>query len=52
MEVFALLFASNYGVAALGSVTLAVGMLAGTFGVLAYKAHQPRAASGRPQTAA
>lgn len=38
MEVFALLFASKYGMAALGSVTLAMGMLIGTFVVLAKKA--------------
>ena len=38
MEVFALLFASEYGVAALGSVTLAAGMLVGTFVLLAQKA--------------
>jgi len=38
MEVFALLFASKYGVAALGSVTLAVSMLVSTFWVLAQKA--------------
>jgi hypothetical protein len=38
MEVFALLFASKYGVAALGSVTLALGMLVSTFVVLARKA--------------
>lgn len=40
MEVFALLLASKYGVAALGSVTLAVGMLFGTLSLLAYKANQ------------
>lgn len=39
MEVFALLFASKYGMAALGSVTLAVSMLGGTFWVLAQKAN-------------
>jgi hypothetical protein len=38
MEVFALLFASKYGVAALGSVTLAASMLLSTFWVLAQKA--------------
>jgi hypothetical protein len=42
MEVFALLFASKYGIAALGSVTLALGMLVSTFVVLA------RIASSQP----
>jgi hypothetical protein len=37
MEVFALLVASKYGVAALGTVTVAIGFLVSTFGVLAYK---------------
>ena len=41
MEVFSLLVASKYGVAALSSVTLAVVMLFGTIGLLAYKANQP-----------
>ena len=41
MEVFALLFASKYGLAALGSVTLAAGMLVGTFWLLAQKANRP-----------
>lgn len=42
MDVFALLFASKYGVAALGSVTLAMGMLISTFALLARKAsHTP-----------
>ena len=40
MEVFALLLASQYGVASLSSVTLAVGMLFGTLSFLAYKANQ------------
>ena len=34
MEVFALLFATKYGMAALGSVTLAAGMLVSTLVVL------------------
>lgn len=45
MEVFALLLASKYGLAALSSVTLAVGMLVGTFSLLAYKAHHPTTAA-------
>lgn len=40
MEVFALLFASKYGVAALATVTLAITLLGGTLGVLARKANQ------------
>ncbi len=40
MEVVALLTASKYGIAALSSVSLAIGMLAGTFSLLAYKANQ------------
>ncbi len=43
MEVFSLLLASKYGVAALSSVTLAVVMLFGSFSLLAYKANQPAA---------
>ena len=38
MDVFELLFASKYGMAAFGTVTLAVGMLMSTFVVLAQKA--------------
>lgn len=41
MEVFALLFTSTHGVAALASVTLAISMLVGTLGLLAHKANQP-----------
>jgi hypothetical protein len=40
MEVLSLLWASKYGVAALGSVALAVAMLAGTLVALAHKAGQ------------
>jgi hypothetical protein len=40
MEVFSLLLASKYGVAALSSVTLAVVMLAGSLSLLAYKANE------------
>jgi hypothetical protein len=47
MEVFALLFTSAHGVVALTSVTLAVGMLAGTLAVLARKATQPIGAKAR-----
>lgn len=47
MEVFALLFASKYGMAALGSVTLAAGMLVSTFWVLTQKASRPPAQIGR-----
>lgn len=43
MEVFSHLFASTYGVAALSSVTLAVGMLFGTLSLLTYKANQSTA---------
>lgn len=46
MEVFELLFASKYGVAALGSVTLAGGMLVGTFVVLARKAARAPVSNG------
>jgi len=38
MEVFALLFASKYGMAALGVVTLAASMLVGSFLLLSQKA--------------
>lgn len=38
MEVFALLFASKYGMAAFASVTLAMAILGGSLGVLAHKA--------------
>lgn len=44
MELFSHLFASTYGFAALSSVTLAVGMLFGTLGLLTYKANQSAAA--------
>lgn len=40
MEVMSLLVASKYGVAALGSVSLAITMLVGTFSLLAYKSSQ------------
>ncbi len=40
MEVFSLLLESTYGVAALSSVTLAVGMLFGTLSLLTYKVNQ------------
>jgi hypothetical protein len=40
MEVFALLFASKYGMAAFGSVTVAVVILLGMLSSLAYKANQ------------
>ena len=43
MDVFSHLFASTYGVAALSSVTLAVGMLLGTLSFLTYKANQTTA---------
>ena len=43
MDVFSHLFASTYGVAALSSVTLAVGMLFGTLSLLTYKANQTTA---------
>jgi hypothetical protein len=46
MDVFALLFTSTHGVAALGSVTLAVGMLVSTFVVLAQKAARAPSAGG------
>lgn len=38
MDIFDLLFASKYGMAAFGTVTLAAGMLVSTFVVLARKA--------------
>lgn len=47
MEVFALLVASKYGMAALGTVTLAVGVLAGMLGMLAHKATQSQPATVR-----
>jgi hypothetical protein len=40
MEVFALLVASKYGIAALGTVSVAICMLASSFGLLAYKSSQ------------
>lgn len=49
MEVFALLIASKYGVAALGTVSVAICMLAGSFGMLAYKSGQREVrATSRP----
>ena len=41
MEVFTLLLASEYGLAALSPVTLAVSMLVGTFSLLVYQASKP-----------
>lgn len=41
MEVFALLFASKYGVAAFATVTLAATLLAASLGALAHKSKQP-----------
>ena len=41
MEIFALLFASKYGMAAFATVTLAATLLATSFGVLAHKSKQP-----------
>ncbi|MBL8371065.1 MAG: hypothetical protein JNK28_06720 [Burkholderiaceae bacterium] len=49
MEVLSMLFDSKYGVAALGSVTLAVAMLASTFIVLAQKAARTPDARSMPQ---
>lgn len=40
MEIFSLVMATEQGLVALSSVTLAVGMLAGTISLLAYKANQ------------
>lgn len=40
MEIFSLMMATEQGLVALSSVTLAVGMLAGTISLLAYKANQ------------
>lgn len=40
MEVFELLFASKYGVAAFATVTLAVSLLGGSLGLLALKSKQ------------
>ncbi len=49
MEVLSMLFDSKYGVAALGSVTLAVAMLASTFILLAQKAAKAPGTRAMPQ---